>query len=125
MGTAVADEEEAFQMHVEDSLALLPTLDTVASQHAHNLGIEGRLENAEFSLIDVGSGGGLPGVIIAIARPNWKVVVSVAILSLLCCLTLQAVPCWGTRAYVNAYTNLCKHQHLSCSANFASTRAIS
>lgn len=75
MGTAAADEEEAFQMHVEDSLALLPTLDTVASQQAQNLNTDGRLENEDFSIIDVGSGGGLPGVIIAIARPNWKVVI--------------------------------------------------
>lgn len=74
MGTAAADEEEAFQMHVEDSLALLPTLDTVASQQAHILDVDGRPQKQEFSIIDVGSGGGLPGVIIAIARPHWKVV---------------------------------------------------
>ena len=73
MGTAAANEEEAFQMHVEDSLALLPTLDTVACQQAQNLDIDGRFDNQAFSIIDVGSGGGLPGVIIAIARPNWKV----------------------------------------------------
>lgn len=73
MGTAAANEEEAFQMHVEDSLALLPTLDTVAHEQAQDLGTDGRLDNQEFSIIDVGSGGGLPGVIIAIARPNWKV----------------------------------------------------
>lgn len=89
MGTAAANEEEAFHMHVEDSLALLPTLDTAASQQAQNLDIDGRLESQEFSIIDVGSGGGLPGVIIAIARPNWKVV----IVRLLCCSTLQIVPC--------------------------------
>lgn len=74
MGTAAADEEEAFRMHVEDSLALLPILDTVASQQAQIPDIDGKLKKQEFSIIDVGSGGGLPGVIIAIARPHWKVV---------------------------------------------------
>lgn len=74
MSTAAADEEEAFHMHVEDSLALLPILDTVASQQAQTPDIDGRLEKQGFSIIDVGSGGGLPGVIIAIARPHWKVI---------------------------------------------------
>ena len=72
MCIAAANEEEAFQMHVEDSLALLPTLDTAFSQHTQGLDLGGK---HEFKIIDVGSGGGLPGVIIAIARPNWKVLV--------------------------------------------------
>lgn len=61
-------------MHVEDSLALLPILDTVASQQAQVPDVDGKAKKQEFSIIDVGSGGGLPGVIIAIARPHWKVV---------------------------------------------------
>lgn len=73
MYTAAADTEAAFQMHVEDSLALLPALDAVSCEHAQSLGPHDRDEHQDFRIIDVGSGGGLPGVIIAIARPNWKV----------------------------------------------------
>lgn len=120
MGTAAANEEEAFQMHVEDSLALLPNLDTVASQQPQNLGIDGRLDIQEFSIIDVGSGGGLPGVIIAIARPNWKVV----IVCFLCCSALQAVLGWDTRPYVSMHTRIrASANPLSCSAKFASKHA--
>lgn len=69
---AAEDEEEAFEMHVEDSLALLPVLDDVALQHAKSVHSNGKLAD-QLSIIDVGSGGGLPGVIIAIARPHWQV----------------------------------------------------
>jgi 16S rRNA (guanine527-N7)-methyltransferase len=49
--TAIRDREEAWNRHVVESLRLLPLLG------------EGQ------SLIDVGAGGGLPGMVIAIARP--------------------------------------------------------
>ena len=53
--TAVRDPEEAWNRHVLDSLSLLPFL-----------GGAGRI-------IDVGSGGGLPGMILALARPDLQV----------------------------------------------------
>ncbi|KAK9828738.1 hypothetical protein WJX72_001820 [[Myrmecia] bisecta] len=59
--TAVRDRSVALVRHVQDSLALLPVLD------AHLLRGGGPP-----SVIDVGSGAGLPGVILAIARPDWQ-----------------------------------------------------
>lgn len=61
--TAVRDREEAFQRHVLDSLALLDVIEGNMSDDA--------IQN--LSVIDIGSGPGLPGCILAIARPNWTV----------------------------------------------------
>jgi len=54
--TAVRDEAEMVTHHLLDSLAVLPHLDNVAR------------------LADVGSGAGLPGLVLAIARPDLEVV---------------------------------------------------
>jgi 16S rRNA (guanine527-N7)-methyltransferase len=48
--------------HVEDSLALLPVIE------AHAAPTKG---SETLRMIDVGSGGGLPGLLLAIARPEW------------------------------------------------------
>ena len=53
--TAVRDPIEMMTLHVLDSLAAVP-----AFSGAHNV-------------LDVGAGGGLPGVVLAIARPDMKV----------------------------------------------------
>ena len=52
--TALRDPEQAISHHLLDSLAILPHLDTGP-------------------LLDVGSGGGLPGIPLAIARPGLSV----------------------------------------------------
>ncbi|MHC4128267.1 MAG: 16S rRNA (guanine(527)-N(7))-methyltransferase RsmG [Planctomycetota bacterium] len=52
--TAVTDPEEAWTKHVFDSLTLLPYVVSAEARH----------------VIDVGSGGGLPGVPLAIALPE-------------------------------------------------------
>ncbi len=51
--TAITDPEEAWTKHIEDSLTLLPDLE----------GVTGKV-------VDVGSGGGLPAIPLAIARPD-------------------------------------------------------
>ncbi|KAM7276721.1 hypothetical protein ACFE04_018587 [Oxalis oulophora] len=61
--TAVKDHNEVMERHIKDSLAIIPPIHDSYSSH----------EN--LSLIDVGSGPGLPGLILAIACPGWKVTV--------------------------------------------------
>jgi len=55
--TAVREPDEAWQRHIFDSLTLLPHL----------------VSDEAKSVIDVGSGGGLPGVPLAICLPNARV----------------------------------------------------
>lgn len=63
--TAVTDLQEMYDRHINDSLALLPSLDAKCNR-------EGPAATTT-TLMDVGSGGGLPGLILAIARPTWQV----------------------------------------------------
>jgi len=56
--TAIREPEQMVTHHVLDALAVLPHLPAAAS----------------LSVLDVGSGGGVPGVPLAIARPGWRVV---------------------------------------------------
>jgi 16S rRNA (guanine527-N7)-methyltransferase len=58
--TALRDPEQMLVQHIADSLAAVPAL---ARQAA------GRPQR----ILDVGSGGGLPGVVLAIARPDFEV----------------------------------------------------
>ncbi|MGI4861178.1 MAG: 16S rRNA (guanine(527)-N(7))-methyltransferase RsmG [Janthinobacterium lividum] len=58
--TAIRDPEQMRVQHVVDSLAILPHLDA----------------RGVCSVIDVGTGGGLPGVVLAIMRPQWRVMLN-------------------------------------------------
>lgn len=60
--TAIRDPAEMVMHHLLDSLAVLPLLEKSA--------LAGR---QGFHLADVGSGAGLPGLVLAMARPDWKV----------------------------------------------------
>jgi 16S rRNA G527 N7-methylase RsmG len=60
---AVRDRDEAIQRHVWDSLALLPALESHMNPDME----------ASTQIIDVGSGAGFPGAILAIAKPDWQV----------------------------------------------------
>jgi 16S rRNA (guanine527-N7)-methyltransferase len=57
--SAIGPGPEAVQLHLLDSLAVVPALD----RHRPQGGV----------LLDVGSGAGLPGVVIAVVRPQWQV----------------------------------------------------
>ncbi|XP_009418010.2 uncharacterized protein LOC103998296 isoform X1 [Musa acuminata AAA Group] len=66
--TAVTEEREVMSRHVEDSLAILPPLRRSYLAHCCSSSPCDGL-----NVVDVGSGAGLPGLILAIACPNWKV----------------------------------------------------
>ena len=57
--SAVRDPEQMVSHHLLDCLAVLPSLDRHLSRAAR--------------VLDVGSGAGLPGVVLAAMRPDWQV----------------------------------------------------
>jgi 16S rRNA (guanine527-N7)-methyltransferase len=74
--TAVRDAERMVSHHLLDSLAAAPVFDEMlkrASPSPHPSPLDGEGENVGLrppTAIDVGSGGGLPGIPLAIARPE-------------------------------------------------------
>lgn len=58
--TAITDRDGVFVRHFLDSLMLVPI-------------IEDSLSVSSLRCIDVGSGGGVPGIALAIARPQWEI----------------------------------------------------
>lgn len=58
--TAIRDPDEMVTHHLLDSLAVLPEIEKSVPAERR------------FSLADVGSGAGLPGLALAIARPDWS-----------------------------------------------------
>ncbi|WOL12147.1 hypothetical protein Cni_G20912 [Canna indica] len=65
--TAVMEENEVMTRHVEDSLAILPPLRRSYMSHCQSSTFD------VLNVVDVGSGAGLPGLILAIAYPSWKI----------------------------------------------------
>lgn len=61
--TAVTDESEVMERHIDDSLAIINPIESSYLAHCG-----ASCEN--LSLIDVGSGAGLPGLVLAIAHPG-------------------------------------------------------
>ncbi|CAK7328986.1 unnamed protein product [Dovyalis caffra] len=64
--TAITDVNEVMVRHIEDSLAIIPPINDSYISHC-NASIDG------IKLVDVGTGAGLPGLVLAIACPAWKV----------------------------------------------------
>jgi 16S rRNA (guanine527-N7)-methyltransferase len=57
--TAIRDPQQMLIQHLLDSLSVVPHLCVHAHEH--------------MAVLDVGSGGGLPGIVLAIVRPGWQV----------------------------------------------------
>jgi len=55
--TAIRDPRQMLIQHILDSLSIVPHLPAAA----------------DATVLDVGSGGGLPGIVLAIVRPGWQV----------------------------------------------------
>jgi hypothetical protein len=63
---AIRDPEEAWERHIEDSLAILPVIEQYAGSSSSS-------SIDRLSVIDVGTGAGLPGMVLAVVRPEWQV----------------------------------------------------
>jgi len=59
--TAIREPERMVTHHLLDSLSVVSTLDALVG------------DRRDVTLLDVGSGAGLPGIPIAVARPTWRV----------------------------------------------------
>ena len=59
--TAIRDPARMITHHLLDSLAVVPSLDALVG------------ERTDVRILDVGSGAGLPGIPLAVARPAWHV----------------------------------------------------
>lgn len=59
--TAIRDPERMLVQHVFDSLAVIPVLRQISTRQ-------------DKRVVDVGSGAGLPGIILAICEPGWQLI---------------------------------------------------
>lgn len=62
--TALRETEQMLVQHLFDSLAVVRPIEQAVLR---------RNKTPAATIVDVGSGGGLPGVVIAIVRPDWQV----------------------------------------------------
>ncbi|KAH7287856.1 hypothetical protein KP509_31G000400 [Ceratopteris richardii] len=65
--TAVTERSCIMERHIADSLALLPIMETTFTKYNPENSLE------HLKVVDVGSGAGLPGIVLAIARPCWEI----------------------------------------------------
>ncbi|MCX8017416.1 MAG: 16S rRNA (guanine(527)-N(7))-methyltransferase RsmG [Rhodocyclaceae bacterium] len=80
--TAIRAPDEMVTHHLLDSLAVLPVIEAAlarrsgAAAQAQPVGAAAKsaLAGRPYRLADIGSGAGLPGLVLAIARPQWQIV---------------------------------------------------
>ena len=65
--TAISDSHAVLTHHLLDSLAIVGPLEQAMTQYASAL----KHEREQLHFLDAGTGAGLPGVPLAIARPSW------------------------------------------------------
>jgi 16S rRNA (guanine527-N7)-methyltransferase len=65
--TALRDPDEMLSHHLVDCLTVLPALRRTLTTLPHGAPSGG------LRMLDVGSGGGLPGVVLAIVEPSWQI----------------------------------------------------
>lgn len=65
--TAVRDAADMLRQHLLDSLSIVSSLDRHFAAQAHTS------RTTPWRILDVGSGAGLPGVVLSIVRPHWDV----------------------------------------------------
>lgn len=101
--TAIREPQRMVTHHLLDSLAVLPVLDALV---AGRTGV---------GVLDVGSGAGLPGLPIAIARPHWQVTMREPVQKKVAFVT-QAIAELGA---ANAHASLGRVEDLHSAAGFA------
>lgn len=69
--TAVTEVNEVMERHIEDSLAIIPPMRSCYASHCND-------SVDSINLVDVGSGAGLPGLILAIACPGESLIAFLA-----------------------------------------------
>ena len=69
--TAVRDPQDMLRQHLADCLAVVAP---IARQLGQSMDDPGNSPPRSLRVLDVGSGGGLPGVVLALMFPHWQVV---------------------------------------------------
>ena len=101
--TAIREPQRMVTHHLLDGLAVLPVLDALVA------------EREALTVLDVGSGAGLPGLPIAIARPHWQVTMREPVQKKVAFVT-QAI---AELAAANAHASLGRVEDLRSGAGFA------
>lgn len=65
--TAIRNPQLIFARHLADALSLIPTIEKLIPE------LQSTVNSTQLNIVDIGSGGGLPGLAIAIARPDWRI----------------------------------------------------